>query len=299
MGRYPHELSGGLLQRATIATALSCEPQLVIADEPTTALDALVQVQVIESLVPLVRELGHRGRDHHPRPAAARAHGRSHRCHVRRSNRRVRAGAATARSAPASVPGRTARVLGAATPPAERLPVIEGQPPSLPGTFPACAFAPRCGRADAMLLRDRRPRMPGRRRKALACHHPVGPTRRDRPDDRPRRRPRSPGRGACASVSASSSPCVVMVVAYQLLSPVDPTFESIEGLTELGEPLPVGADGLPARHGPTGPRHAGADGLRGRADACSRRSRPWPSPPWRASWSGCSQPAPGASRARC
>ena len=58
MERYPHQLSGGLLQRAAIATALSCGPELVIADEPTTALDALVQVQVIESFRRLVRELG-------------------------------------------------------------------------------------------------------------------------------------------------------------------------------------------------------------------------------------------------
>ena len=58
MERYPHQLSGGLLQRAAIATALSCGPELVVADEPTTALDALVQVQVIESFLALVRELG-------------------------------------------------------------------------------------------------------------------------------------------------------------------------------------------------------------------------------------------------
>ena len=58
MGAYPHELSGGMLQRATIAGALACGPELVIADEPTTALDALVQVQVIDAFLGLVRDLG-------------------------------------------------------------------------------------------------------------------------------------------------------------------------------------------------------------------------------------------------
>jgi len=55
---YPHELSGGLRQRAMIAMALSCDPRLLLADEPTTALDATVQVQVLILLRKLQRELG-------------------------------------------------------------------------------------------------------------------------------------------------------------------------------------------------------------------------------------------------
>lgn len=172
MRAYPHQLSGGMLQRAVIATALSCEPELVIADEPTTALDAIVQVQVVESFMRLVRELGTSVVviTHDLRLLERMAD----RIAVMYAGRIVEFGPATRlltaprHRYPAALLASSVRTAT----PGRRLATVEGQPPALPGTFLPCAFAPRCAWADER-CRTEAPVYPWPAAEGAACHHPA------------------------------------------------------------------------------------------------------------------------------
>jgi peptide/nickel transport system ATP-binding protein len=141
---YPHELSGGLRQRAMIAIALCCGPRLLLADEPTTALDATVQIQVLILLRRLQQELG-MGTIFvtHDLGVAAEI---ADRVAVMYAGRVIEEGpVADVLRAPAHP--YTAGLLVSTVhdqPPDQDIAAIPGSPPDLRRLPPGCSFAPRC-----------------------------------------------------------------------------------------------------------------------------------------------------------
>ncbi|WP_432826324.1 ABC transporter ATP-binding protein [Dactylosporangium sp. CA-092794] len=173
---YPHELSGGLCQRAAIAMAVACGPKLLLADEPTTALDMTVQAQILDlfrtlqrrsgmSLLLVTHDVGvamdlggevsvmYAGRIVEEGPAA-QVLGDPRHPYVRALLR--------AQPTPDSVRGGLAAIAGLPPAPTDPEP-------------PGCAYAPRCDRAVAGCREHRPPLLPAGPGRAVACPVPPRP----------------------------------------------------------------------------------------------------------------------------
>jgi peptide/nickel transport system ATP-binding protein len=160
---YPHEMSGGMRQRAMIALALSCQPQILLADEPTTALDATVQVQILLLLRELQRELGlSMIFVTHDIGVAVEV---ADRIAVMYAGRIVEIGPVRevirAPRHPYTIGLLSTRAHGGRLS-GNRLPTILGSPPDLANLPTGCAFAPRCAlAAEACLAAPPDPMMVG------------------------------------------------------------------------------------------------------------------------------------------
>ena len=143
--QYPHHFSGGMRQRMMIAMALACNPSLILADEPTTALDVTIQAQILELMRDLSRRLGVAMLIiTHNLGVVARY---ADRVNVMYAGRIIeRASAAELYSSPRHpyTLGLLRSVPRLDEPRRTRLAPIEGQPPDLTRLPPGCAFTPRC-----------------------------------------------------------------------------------------------------------------------------------------------------------
>jgi peptide/nickel transport system ATP-binding protein len=176
IGEYPHQLSGGMRQRVMIAMALACNPKLLIADEPTTALDVTIQAQILDLMRALKRKIGaaivlithdlgvvaemaqrvvvmYAGRKVEEAPVEELFRRPLHPYTLGLLSSVPKLGASLAQEEP------------------ERLAEIRGTVPSLREVIPGCAFAPRCAFASERCHREAPPLEPKAPAHIAACFH--------------------------------------------------------------------------------------------------------------------------------
>jgi peptide/nickel transport system ATP-binding protein len=173
-GQYPYELSGGMRQRVMIAAALACEPRLLIADEPTTALDVTIQHDILELIDDLRRQLG--------MAVILVTHdlgviaGRAERVAVMYAGRIIEQTTTSEIFAGPQHPYTEALfdALPELAVPGRSLYSIPGRPPDLTALAPGCSFAPRC-RYARRWCESHEPSLDGDHPgHAYACFFPVG-----------------------------------------------------------------------------------------------------------------------------
>jgi peptide/nickel transport system ATP-binding protein len=175
IGQYPHQLSGGMRQRVALAIALACKPELLIADEPTTALDVTVQAEILDLLSRLQRkrEMAIILVTHDLHIAAARAHEIA----VMYAGQIVEQAPAATLLSQMAMP--YTRALTDSIPPLGAKPhtplnSIKGQPPQLSEPASGCPFAPRCSRVREKCRSQPPPLRPGPQDHHLvACWYPL------------------------------------------------------------------------------------------------------------------------------
>jgi peptide/nickel transport system ATP-binding protein len=181
VSQYPHQLSGGMRQRVMIAMALACDPRLLIADEPTTALDVTIQAQILELMRNLGRETGASIIliTHDLGVVAEMAQ----RVVVMYAGRKVEQASVESLFANPRHPY-TVGLLGsmphlggsleeAGDAPPKRLVEIPGMVPSLKEDTPGCLFAPRCSRASERCRQEVPALAEYGSNHLAACWHPV------------------------------------------------------------------------------------------------------------------------------
>jgi oligopeptide/dipeptide ABC transporter ATP-binding protein len=173
---YPHQFSGGMRQRVMIAMALSCEPKLLIADEPTTALDVTIQAQILDLLRELVSEEGAALiLITHDLGVVA---GMCERVHVMYAGTLVETGTAEQLFAHPRHPytlGLLQSVPRLDVGRRQKLQPIEGQPPNMLAELRACPYVPRCPNR-IQICTEQLPALEDRGRgQCAACFNPVPP----------------------------------------------------------------------------------------------------------------------------
>ena len=202
--QYPHQLSGGMRQRVMIAVALACNPKLIIADEPTTALDVTIQAQILELMKSLTRKLGvAQIIITHNLGVVARY---ASRVNVMYAGRIVEAGSAEAIYHNPRHPYTMALLKSVPRldqPRRARLDPVDGQPPDLTRLDGGCSFRPRCRFAVEQCAAARPPLAAGGRAGAF-----LGVLSQRRARDHPgRRRMNAHRRSRRAAASRGARPC--------------------------------------------------------------------------------------------